>query len=158
MPGAGKSTLGVQLAKETARDFVDTDVLIQLKEKKTLQAIIDESDYLNLRDIEEQVLLSLQSDNHIIATGGSAVYSANGMGRLKKLGPIVFLDASIDELRQRISNYESRGITKRPDQSFDELYKERQTLYKKYADITIDCNGKNQHQLMLELIAIDNKL
>jgi shikimate kinase len=152
MPGAGKSTLGVQLAKETARDFVDTDVAIQLREEKTLQAIIDESDYLKLRRIEEEVLLSLNISNHVIATGGSAVYSERGMLKLKTLGPVIFLDVKLDELRRRIDNYDHRGIARRPDQSFEDLYEERSALYKKYADIVIDCGEKNQQVLLRELV------
>jgi shikimate kinase len=151
MPGAGKSTLGVQLAKETARDFVDTDVVIQLREEKTLQAIIDESDYLNLRRIEEEVLLSLNIGNHVIATGGSAVYSDSGMAKLKTLGPVIFLDVKLDELRRRIDNYDHRGIARRPDQSFENLYEERSVLYNRYADIVIGCGEKNQQILLREL-------
>lgn len=153
MPGAGKSTLGVQLAKETARDFVDTDVLIQVREDKTLQAIMDATDYLNLRAIEEQMLLSLDLSGHVIATGGSAVYSEAGMTKLKTLGQIVFLDASLSELRQRIHNYEHRGIARKVGQSFEDLYQERRALYQRYADVTIDCNGKGQEAVMTELLA-----
>jgi len=151
MPGAGKSTLGVQLAKDSARDFIDTDVLIQLREHKTLQQIIEDSDYLHLRDIEEAVLLGLKCDNHVIATGGSAVYSSAGMAHLGSLGRIVFLDTDLLELRQRIDNYEVRGITRRPDQSFAELFTERQALYQQFADITIDCNGRSQQRILTQL-------
>lgn len=151
MPGAGKSTLGVQLAKETARDFVDTDVAIQLREKKTLQAIIVESGYLKLRDIEEQVLLDLNVSHHVIATGGSAVYSERGMAKLKTLGPVIFLDVKLDELRRRINNYDDRGIARRANQSFEDLYNERVALYNKYADIVIDCAQKSQGLLLREL-------
>lgn len=152
MPGAGKSTLGVQLAKETARDFIDTDVLIQLREGKTLQAIMDNSDYLHLREIEEQVLLSLNCQNHIIATGGSAVYSDAGMQHLKQLGQVVFLNVSLAELQRRINNYEQRGIARRADQSFDDLYQERQSLYKYYADKVVDCQQKGQQELLSDLL------
>jgi shikimate kinase len=151
MPGAGKSTLGVQLAKETARDFVDTDVMIQLREGKTLQAIIDDSDYLNLRRIEEEILSSLDISHHVVATGGSAVYSDLGMNKLKTLGPVIFLDVDLAELRQRIDNYDHRGIARRTDQSFEDLYIERRGLYNKYADFVIDCNGKKQHAVLREL-------
>ena len=151
MPGAGKSTLGVQFAKETARDFVDTDVLIQVRENKTLQQIIDESDYMKLREVEAQVLTSLQSDRCVIATGGSAVYSSVGMAALKKLGLVVFLDVDLAELRSRIHNYEDRGIARRADQSFEDLFEERRALYLQYADIAINCNGKTQEQILKEL-------
>lgn len=152
MPGAGKSTIGVLLAKETARDYVDTDVLIQVREGKTLQTIMDESDYLNLRKIEEQVLLDSHFPTHIVATGGSAVYSDLGMCHLRKYGPVVFLDVSLDELCQRIHNYESRGIARAPGQSFNDLFEERRALYLHYADVVIGCNGKSQEDIIAELL------
>ncbi|MFL0795906.1 MAG: shikimate kinase [Cellvibrionaceae bacterium] len=151
MPGAGKSTIGVQLAKELAKDFVDTDVLIQVREGKPLQQIMDETDYLNLRRIEAEVLQETDLPNHVIATGGSAVYSHEGMAHLQTYGPVVFLDASLDELRRRIHNYEDRGIARRPDQTFEELFDERRALYLKYADITVDCNNKSEAIILDEL-------
>ncbi|MEH6557015.1 MAG: shikimate kinase [Oceanicoccus sp.] len=151
MPGAGKSTLGVQFAKETARDFVDIDVLIQVRENKTLQQIMDESDYMKLREVEAQVLQTLRLDRCVIATGGSAVYSSAGMMALKRLGSVVFLDVDLAELRNRIHNYEGRGIARRVDQSFEDLFQERRTLYLQYADIIIDCNNKTQEQVLEEL-------
>jgi shikimate kinase len=153
MPGAGKSTLGVQLAKETARDFVDTDVLIQVREQKTLQAIMDDSDYINLRNIEEQVLLSMELSHYVIATGGSAVYSGAGMAKLKSLGRIFFLDVDLNELHQRIDNYENRGIACLPGQSLENLYHERRTLYQHYADVTIECNKSGQQAILMKLLA-----
>lgn len=148
MPGAGKSTLGVLLAKELALDFVDTDMLIQLREGKTLQEIIDETDYLNLRRIEGEVIADADLPNHVIATGGSVVYSDEGMRNLGRFGPIVFLNCSAEELRRRIHNYESRGIAKAPGQSFADLFTERQALYRKYADITVDCDSRNMQQVL----------
>ncbi|GMG88436.1 shikimate kinase [Biformimicrobium ophioploci] len=151
MPGAGKSTIGVLLAKELAKDFVDTDVLIQLREDKTLQQILDETDYMNLRRIEGEVLQDADLPNCVIATGGSAVYSEPGMARMRELGPIVFLKCSADELRRRIHNYETRGIAKRPEQSFADLFAERQALYERYADITVECDAKSQEVILSEL-------
>lgn len=148
MPGAGKSTLGVLLAKELAMDFVDTDMLIQLREGKTLQEIIDESDYLHLRHIEGEVIADAELPNHVIATGGSVVYSEDGMANLARFGPVVFLNCSAEELRRRIHNYESRGIAKAPGQSFAELFAERQALYRKYADVTVDCDGRDMQQVL----------
>ena len=152
MPGAGKSTLGVLLAKELALDFVDTDVLIQLREGKTLQDIMNESDYLNLRRIEGEVIAAAELPNHVIATGGSAVYSEEGMRNLKRFGPIVFLDCSAEELRRRIHNYESRGIAKAPGQSFAQLFAERQALYRQYADITVGCDGRDLQQVLEQVL------
>lgn len=140
MPGAGKSTVGVLLAKELAKDFVDTDLLIQLKAGRTLQAIIDAEGYQALRQYEEEALLRYEFFNHIVATGGSVVYSEKGMTHLKRFGQVIFLDAALQTLNSRIHNYESRGIARRPDQSFEDLFEERKALYEHYADHVIDCN------------------
>ncbi|WP_439133478.1 shikimate kinase [Pseudomaricurvus sp.] len=141
MPGAGKSTLGVMLAKSLAKDFVDTDLLIQLRAHATLQEVLDAEGYLALRRLEEETLLECDFANHIVATGGSAVYSEKGMAHLKTYGPVVYLDVALNELRRRIKDYDSRGIAKRPDQSFESLFEERCQLYRQYADITVNCGG-----------------
>ena len=135
MPGAGKSTLGILLAKELGMGFVDTDVAIQVREGQTLQEILEDSDYMNLRNIEEQILLSEDIVNKVVATGGSAVYSEAGMARLKDSATVVFLDVPLEELSNRITNFDSRGIARQPDQSLESLFEERCKLYKKYADI-----------------------
>src|SRR5690606_28888226 len=110
MPGAGKSTLGVLLAKATMKDFVDTDMIIQLRANQSLQDIVDNSGYLTLRQLEEVVLLDLDVQQHVIATGGSVVYSEKGMAQLKSLGPVVYLQVSLDELKRRVKDLPSRGI------------------------------------------------
>lgn len=147
MPGAGKSTIGIILAKRLGLGFIDTDVLIQINRQKTLQQIMDETDHLNLRAIEETEILKLNIGNHIIATGGSAVYSEKGMAHLSRISQIIFLEVNFDEINRRIKNFETRGIAKNEDQSFEELFQERQVLYKKYADIVIDCNHLDQDDL-----------
>ncbi len=152
MPGAGKSTIGLLLAKHLAKDFVDTDLLIQLEHRKTLQDILHEQGYLALREHEEKILLNTHHSNHIIATGGSAVYSAKAMQHLKKFGPIIFLDVTIQDLEQRLHNLSTRGIASAAGQTFAEIYAERRPLYLHYADIVIDCSGKNQEQLVDEVI------
>jgi shikimate kinase len=147
MPGSGKSTVGVILAKRTGRVFVDTDLLIQIAQKRTLQDIVDRDGYLALRQIEEEILLDLAVRNHVIATGGSAVYSNRAMEHLKADGVVVFLNADPDTLAARISDFSTRGLAKRPDQSFADLFAERFPLYTKYADITIDCTGLDQEDV-----------
>jgi len=144
MPGSGKSTIGVILAKRTSHDFVDTDLLIQSAEHRSLQDILDNDGYLKLREIEARVLQDLEVENHIISTGGSAVYSDAAMQHLRRNGTTIYLDVSLDTLRSRITDYETRGIAKRPDQSFDDLFQERTRLYRQYADITINGDGLNQ--------------
>ena len=152
MPGAGKSTAGVLLAKELARQFVDTDLLIQTHTGKTLQDIIYDADYLHLRELEEATLLQLECTNHVIATGGSVIYSDAVMKLLRSLGQIVYLALPESELVTRIHNMDSRGIAKPKEQSFSELYAERVPLYQRYADITIDCSGKTPSEVVSEII------
>jgi len=152
MPGAGKSTLGVMLAKNIALDFVDTDILIQNKLHCTLQYFLDEQGFLALRSEEEKVLLAAEFSHQVIATGGSAVYSDAGMARLKALGPVVLLNVSEGELLRRIDDMNTRGIACAPGQSFHDLFIERQRLYQHYADIVIECDGKNQYSLAQELL------
>src|ERR1700690_277665 len=147
MPGSGKSTVGVILAKMASLDFVDTDILIQRAAGKSLQEIIDTDGYLVLRRIEEEVLLKLDCRAHVIATGGSAVYSPAAISHLKKDGVIIFLDVDIETLQSRIRNYETRGLAKRPDQSLEELFAERLALYREYADITISGAGLTQEEV-----------
>ncbi|HWT53404.1 MAG TPA: shikimate kinase [Rhodocyclaceae bacterium] len=141
MPGSGKSTVGVILAKKTMRDFVDTDILIQKSLSRPLQDIVDNDGYLALREIEEQVLLDLHVQNHVISTGGSAVYGDAAMKHLKADGVAVFLDVTLETLEARVPDFSTRGLAKRPDQSFAELFEERNTLYRKYADVTVKCDG-----------------
>ncbi len=152
MPGAGKSTLGLLLAKSLAKDFVDTDLLIQLEHRKTLQDILHHQGYIALREQEEKILLNAHYPNHVIATGGSAVYSEAAMHHLKQFGPIVFLDVAIDELEKRIHNMDSRGIARSADQSFTDVFAERYPLYLRYADIVINCSGKSMETLVDEII------
>jgi shikimate kinase len=140
MPGAGKSTIGIILAKDTGLNFIDTDVAIQVHTGETLQQTLDKQGYLRLREIEEEVLLKTSCHNCVVATGGSAVYSEAGMKHLKQHGLVVFLDVPLATLRSRIHNYETRGIARRPGQSFQTLFDERCLLYKKYADLTISCD------------------
>lgn len=144
MPGAGKSTVGIILAKILSFDFIDTDILIQLRYKKTLQQIIDEKNYICLRRIEKLEILRLNPSRTVIATGGSAVYEAEAMTHLKQISYVVFLKVGYDELKMRIHNFDSRGIAKAKNQTFLDLYHERNTLYKKYADFTIKNSNISQ--------------
>jgi shikimate kinase len=145
MPGSGKSTVGVILAKKTSRDFVDTDLLIQRSHGRRLQDIVDHDGYAALRSIEERVLLDLCVHNHVIATGGSAVYSDRAMAHLRSDGLIIFLDVDLATLESRIADFSTRGLAKRPEQSLPELFAERFGLYAKHADITIKC-GELTHE------------
>jgi shikimate kinase len=154
MPGSGKSTLGVLLAKELRLDFIDTDILIQTREQKTLQEIIDTHDYLELRRIEELVLLENDFMGMVVATGGSAVYSEKGMLHLKKLGRVVYLSCSLSQLQKRIHNYETRGIAMLPGQSLQSLFAERRVLYERYADLVIDTDNLTPRQTLLHTLEV----
>jgi shikimate kinase len=147
MPGAGKSTIGVVLAKNLGLEFIDTDLLIQTSLKKSLQQIINESGHLHLRAIEEQIICSIETTDHIIATGGSAVYSEAAMTHLEKTSDIIFLEVDFGILQKRIHNFSSRGIAKSDHQSFQDLFNERQVLYKRYAQIVINGNIHDQEEL-----------
>lgn len=147
MPGAGKSTIGIILAKYMSLGFIDTDVLIQINQQKSLQEIISESDYLNLRKIEEEEILKINIQNHVIATGGSAVYSRLAMSHLRDISMIIFLKVEYEEIKKRIRNFKSRGIAKHKDQTFRDLFNERQILYHKYAELVIDCKDLDQEEI-----------
>ncbi len=152
MPGSGKSTIGVLLAKKTSRDFVDTDVVIQSHEHRSLQDIVDNDGYMVLRDIEEKWVTQLAVEHTVISTGGSVVYSEKSMAHLAGDGVIIFLDVTLDTLKQRITDYDQRGIARRPDQSFEELFEERSVLYRRYADITIASDGINQDEVCAAIL------
>ncbi|MBI5664177.1 MAG: shikimate kinase [Nitrospirae bacterium] len=147
MPGSGKSTVGVILAKYLSLGFIDTDVLIQINRQKSLQEIINESDYLNLRKVEEEEILKINIRDHVIATGGSAVYSLKAMAHLQDISTIVFLEVEFGEICKRIHNFETRGIAKAKSQTFRDLFNERQFLYRKYAELTIDGNKLSQEEI-----------
>ena len=151
MPGSGKSTVGVILAKMTGRDFVDTDVLIQKEQGRSLQNILDRDGYLKLREIEEKTILKLECRNHVIATGGSAVYSQAAMEHLKSSGIAVFLNVDLQTLFTRVKDFDTRGLAKRPDQGVADLFSERHALYRKYADVIVDCEGIT-HEMVCEKI------
>ena len=154
MPGAGKSTIGSSLAKMLEKNFVDTDLLIQEQQGKTLQDIVDNEGHLTLRAIEEKTLLCLNEQNHVIATGGSAVYSEAAMLHFKTIGTIIFLDVELPEIVARISNFDTRGLARRADQTFSELFNERRPLYQQYADICINCTDKTPEIIIKEIISL----
>jgi len=153
MPGSGKSTIGVLLAKKTSRDFLDTDVVIQSHEHRSLQDIVDKDGYMALREIEEKWVTTLHVENTVISTGGSVVYSENSMAHLAQNGIIIFLDVALETLQQRITDYDQRGIARRPDQSFEELFEERSKLYQRYADITIASGKLNQDEVCASILS-----
>lgn len=139
MAGAGKSTIGVVLAKELGMDFIDTDILIQQLEKRLLQTILDTEGVDRFLAIEESVVSQLHVSNSIIATGGSVVYSDLAMHTLAAHGLIVYLSAPFDALLGRLSNVSTRGIVIKKGSTLKDVYIERIPLYEKYSACTIDC-------------------
>ena len=151
MPGAGKSTVGVILAKRIGFHFIDTDLLIQTQEKCRLQQIIDTQGLGNFRLIEEQVLLDLQMEHTVIATGGSVVYSEKGLKTLGDSGQQIYLQIALPTLQQRIADMGQRGLVMDKGQTFSQLYQERTPLYEKFADLTILCNELSAEQVAAKI-------
>ena len=143
MPGAGKSTLGVVLAKILGYEFIDADLLIQSKLDKTLQKIIDACGPDGFIEVENEVLCTLSAHHSIVATGGSAVYSDEAMTHLGSIGTVVYLKVSYEELENRLGGLHERGVVMKNGMgmSLADLYAERLPLYEKYADLTIDIDG-----------------
>lgn len=158
MPGAGKSTIGVLLAKSMLMDFVDTDLLIQKKYSTSLCEIINSKGIEEFLKIENDVISSWSFLNCVVATGGSVVYGEEAMGRLKKDGIAVYLRLMPEEIEKRINNIHTRGIAMKEGTSIADLYRERAPLYEKYADFTVDCRGLTAEQCVDKIIEmIENK-
>lgn len=138
MPGSGKSTIGVILAKRLGYDFVDTDNLISDREKTTLQDIIDKKGVSEFLKIEGIVGKELNIDNTVIATGGSMVFSDSAMKNLLKNSKCVFIDVPLPEIKRRVKNIDTRGIAMEKDDTLDTLYEKRMPKYREYADITVE--------------------
>ena len=143
MPGAGKSTIGVVLAKVLGYQFLDSDLLIQKQEKRRLSEIIEEEGYKGFKDVENRVNASIEAENTVIATGGSVVYCEEAMEHLKSIGTVVYLKLSLNALSKRLGNLKGRGVLLREGQNLTDLYEERAPLYEKFADIVLDEEGKD---------------
>ncbi len=141
MPAAGKSTVGVILAKVLGYQFIDTDLVIQEQEKRLLKDIIKEDGLDGFIEVENQVNANLEVENTVIATGGSVIYGKEAMEHLKSIGTIVYIKLSYETLENRLSNIRQRGVVLKKGQSLRELYEERCPLYEKYADITVNAEN-----------------
>ena len=138
MPGVGKSTIGVVLAKMLGYDFIDADLVIQEKEKKLLREIIAEVGAEGFIEVENRVNSSIEAEHAIIATGGSVVYGAEAMAHLKEIGTVLYLKLPYEELQRRLRDIKGRGVVLKDGQTLKDLYEERVPLYEKYADLTVD--------------------
>ncbi|MDD6332016.1 MAG: shikimate kinase [Clostridium sp.] len=152
MPGCGKSTIGVVLAKVLGYEFTDSDLLIQKREGKLLREIIAEQGEEVFIRIEEDVNAGIQTERHVIATGGSVVYSDRAMQHLKEIGTVVYLKLSYATICSRLGNIRRRGVVLRDGQTLKDLYDERVPLYERYADVVVDAEGQDVEGLMDEVV------
>lgn len=143
MPGCGKSTVGVILAKTLGIGFVDTDLIIQQREKRLLQDIIDTDGIRKFLDCESEAVKTLDCDNSVVATGGSVVFREDCMKHLKENGKIFFLNVSLSEIKSRLDNINTRGVAADKSQTIDDIFNQRYPLYEKYADYILDLNNSN---------------
>ena len=153
MPGCGKSTVGVVLAKALGMEFIDSDLVIQRSRNQRLSAIIDELGDEGFRALENEVNASLQAENCVIATGGSVVYGQEAMAHLRSIGQVIYLQLSYEQVEDRLGDLHARGVTIQPGWTLRDLYNERMPLYEKYAHLTIPCDGLR----IREIIAIIRK-
>jgi len=152
MPGSGKSTVGVLLAKALGYDFLDVDLVIQQREGQLLQDILDQHGLEHFLQVEEDAVCSVQCSRTVIAPGGSVVCRARGMEHLRSLGPVVYLRVPMEELHRRITNLASRGIAMAPGETLSDVMEFRAPLYEAYADLTVDVlPGQDLAVTMLEV-------
>ena len=146
MPGSGKSTLGVLIAKMTGKDFLDTDVGLQKALGMKLSEYIKLNGLSAFRKAEDEYLRSLNLNDTVIATGGSAVYYDGAMLSLKASGTVVYLKVPFEQIQKRVGDLLKRGVVIEKGQTFKDLYDQRAPLYEKYADITVDCSSVTPEQ------------
>ena len=152
MPGVGKSTVGVILAKILGYEFLDADIVIQNRQKRLLKDIIEEEGVDGFIEIENEVNASLNVSKTIIATGGSVVYGKEAMEHLKSIGKIIYLELDYNTLNSRLTNIKGRGVVAKDNQELIDIYKERLPLYEKYADITVNECGLNIEETIAKIV------
>lgn len=158
MPGAGKSTIGVVLAKVLGYQFIDSDIVIQEKEKRLLKDIIETEGVNGFIAIENQIHASLEVDKSVIATGGSVVYGKEAMAHLKSIGRILYLKLSYEQLEKRLKDIKGRGVVTKEGQTLHDLYVERTALYETYADIVINEENLTVEETLEKIVeAIQNE-
>ncbi|MBQ9120578.1 MAG: shikimate kinase [Lachnospiraceae bacterium] len=151
MPGAGKSTAGVVLAKVLGYRFLDSDLLIQETEGRLLREIIAQEGLEGFIAVENRINAGIQANNTVIATGGSVIYGEEAMEHLKSIGTVVYIQLSYEEICHRLGNIKQRGVVLKEDQSLEELYQERCPLYEKYADIIVNAEHTTIESLALTM-------
>lgn len=153
MPGAGKSTVGVVLAKKLGYRFIDSDLVIQERSHKLLHELIEENGNEGFLEYENEVNASIYEDKCVIATGGSAIFGEHAMKHFKRIATVVYLKLPYSEIEERLGDLHQRGVTLKPGQTLENLYEERIPLYEKYADVTIDCTRKSIREIVAEVSA-----
>lgn len=153
MPGAGKSTVGVVLAKRLGCRFVDSDIVIQEKTGLLLHEIIERQGLDGFLKVENEVNASLEEKRSVIATGGSVIYGKEAMEHLKAAGMVVYLKLSYSAVERRLGDLNERGVAVRDGQTLLDLYKERIPYYEHYADITLDCEDKMIRDIVAEIVS-----
>lgn len=149
MPASGKSTVGVVLAKTLASYFIDTDLIIQVQQRNTLQQLLENDGIDAFLHYEEAAMLSvIERENIVVATGGSAIFCEFAMQHLKKNGICVYLDAPLKLLQRRLSNIKTRGVAAKNGETIADIYAERLPYYQKYADFSVDCNNKTVEEIV----------
>lgn len=151
MPGSGKSTAGVVLAKKLGYRFLDSDLVIQERTGKLLHQLIEELGEAGFLALENEINSSITARETVIATGGSAVYGTDAMEHFRAMGQIIYLKLAYKELEERLGDLHERGVVLKPGFTLKDLYEERIHLYEEYADITVDCNGRDVRQVMEEI-------
>ncbi len=151
MPGAGKSTVGVVLAKRLGYQFVDSDLVIQDKYGELLHQLIEKYGVEGFWKIENDVNAALDLHKCIIATGGSAVYGKEAMEHLQEIGTVVYLKLPFEDIAERLGDLNARGVTIKPGQTLEDLYAERIPLYEKYAQVVVDCKEKQLREIVTEV-------
>ncbi len=151
MPGAGKSTVGVVLAKRLGMSFIDSDLLIQEQEGKKLHEVIEEHGLDGFVEIEGRINTALAPKCAVIATGGSAVYCREAMEHFNSIATICYLQLTYEGIEHRLGDLTERGVVLRAGQTLKELYEERILLYEQYANLTVACENKNIREIVTEL-------
>ena len=152
MPGCGKSTVGVVLAKALGMDFIDSDLVIQKQTGKRLSQIIEESGDVGFREIENRINAALEAENSVIATGGSVIYGEEAMCHLKSIGTVVYLKLSCGAIEERLGDLHERGVTIQPGWTLRDLYNERVPLYEQWADLTVDCEQLRLREVVAAIL------
>lgn len=152
MPGVGKSSAGVVLAKVLGYEFIDSDLVIQKTTGRLLKDIIAAEGNDGFLEIENKINSEMEASNAVIATGGSAVYGAKAMEHFKSIGSVVYLEASYETIDSRLGNLVGRGVAIRQGQTLRDLYDERVRLYEKYADVTVRIDGRTIEQTVNDII------